>query len=539
MSSNNTASETINFGFNFCNNCNFFEEKIKELEEKIQVLDVEKQNLITENLSLRQKLSEYENKELEDRQRSLTGTKEKERTVKDYRKFCEEKNLESENKDSLSSFLAENQSKNNIEVLRRKKKILEKGFGMKSDFIPQPKPKALPDIRNVSHRVYVKLCNLGIKINEIANLQFSDINEEESSITVNHKQIQINKTLIADLKKLRGTKDEEDYLFDCGEGNEKQRGKTLSNKMAIEFKKNYRLNPKDFINQRKNSKIKITSQIPLSTSNLEPKFDSSSTQTSLDCNRFFNQFLYSIKIDYGIIRSKYNIVNFVPSSDPEKISKTKLSFFETLKQRNIKLCEEVYFDPQFFPYLDCEKIPDAEQNTINVYFEMKRNFLECKYPPIEIKLCENELKGLGVFALEKIPQNTILFEYTGELTFEENIEDSDFDGFFTLVKNQDNKKKNLVIDPRQRGNMSKFINGVLRDADNKVTKKEREKQNCKAVKIKINKFPHIIIHTIKDIEIGEELIYDYGGDYGMKKEEAINKNSLELINNSGNIMQID
>lgn len=527
MSSNVNESNVINFGLYFCSQCGSLEDRIKELEKEITSLKLESQNLTNENISLLKLLEEYKSKEEEEKNKILKGTKERERTSKDYESFCKQNNLNLENKESLSSFLEKNEAKNNSEVIIRKRNIIEKGFKIKSNYIPKPKTKDLPLITKNSHKVYVALRGLGIKNNDIANLKFSNINEEEKFITNNDKTYKLNKTLIKDLQKLKGKKDEEEYLFQCGEGNQHQRGKTLSMKMILEFKKNYKVAPKDYLIKVKNFKLKTDTESKPIAIEL-PKNDSSINNTSLDCSRFFNQFLCFIKTNFNNIVSKYNLKIFIPSSDPQNIEKTKLSYFKTLIERNIKLCEEVYFDPKFFPYLDVEKLPNAEQNTINVFLEMKKNFFNCKYPPIEIKLCEDIQKGLGIFALEIILANTILFEYTGELTFEENIKDSDFDGFFNLVNNLQNKNKNIVIDPRVRGNMSKFLNGVLRDENNKVSKEEREKQNCTAVRIKINNFPHIIIHTIKEIQIGEELIYDYGKNYGMKDEVIEERN--ESIN---------
>jgi SET domain-containing protein len=111
--------------------------------------------------------------------------------------------------------------------------------------------------------------------------------------------------------------------------------------------------------------------------------------------------------------------------------------------------------------------------------------------PFEIR--ESPIQGLGVFATEHIPTGGRLIEYAGErLTPEEadaRYPDDADDRHHTFLFAIDD---DIVIDAAVDGNEARFINHSC-------------DPNCDAV---IDD-GRIWIETIRDIEPGEELAYDY------------------------------
>jgi len=110
--------------------------------------------------------------------------------------------------------------------------------------------------------------------------------------------------------------------------------------------------------------------------------------------------------------------------------------------------------------------------------------------PFEIR--PSPIQGLGVFATEHIPAGTRLIEYTGErLTPAEadaRYPDDDSRHHTFLFAIDDD----IVIDAAVGGNEARFINHSCDPNCDAVIEDER-----------------IWIETIRDVEPGEELAYDY------------------------------
>jgi SET domain-containing protein len=111
--------------------------------------------------------------------------------------------------------------------------------------------------------------------------------------------------------------------------------------------------------------------------------------------------------------------------------------------------------------------------------------------PFEIR--PSPIHGQGVFATHRIPEGTRLIEYTGErLTPEEadarypDVPGAPHHTFLFAIDDV------VVIDAAVDGNEARWINHSCNP-------------NCDAVV----EFRRIWIETIRDIEVGEELAYDY------------------------------
>jgi SET domain-containing protein len=105
----------------------------------------------------------------------------------------------------------------------------------------------------------------------------------------------------------------------------------------------------------------------------------------------------------------------------------------------------------------------------------------------------SKIQGLGAFAAAPIPAGTRIIEYTGEhispAEADRRYDDDSAEHPRVLLFSVDSK---TVIDAGVGGNEAQFINHSC-------------EPNCAAVTVK----KHIYIESLRDIEPGEELLYDY------------------------------
>lgn len=97
--------------------------------------------------------------------------------------------------------------------------------------------------------------------------------------------------------------------------------------------------------------------------------------------------------------------------------------------------------------------------------------------------------GLGLFAKEKITQGKLVSEYTGDLISTEEAELRGGKYLFQI----DSK---WAIDGKGRENLSRYINHSCQP-------------NCE---VQIRR-KQILIFALRNIEVGEQLGYDYGKEY--------------------------
>jgi len=115
-------------------------------------------------------------------------------------------------------------------------------------------------------------------------------------------------------------------------------------------------------------------------------------------------------------------------------------------------------------------------------------------PYIEVR--DSGIQGRGVYAVRRIPKETWIIEYTGEIISHEECdrryddESMDRHHTFLFVKNEDE-----VIDALHEGSDARFINHSCAP-------------NCEAIADEED--GGIWIVALRDIARGEELTYDYG-----------------------------
>lgn len=110
------------------------------------------------------------------------------------------------------------------------------------------------------------------------------------------------------------------------------------------------------------------------------------------------------------------------------------------------------------------------------------------WPQVQVKRSRT---GLGLFAIEDIPKDRLIVEYTGERI---SNEEADRRGGRYLFAVTDQ----LVIDGKGRQNKSRYINHACRPN----AQAEHDESDDR-----------IYIRSIKKIRAGEEITYDYGREY--------------------------
>jgi hypothetical protein len=102
----------------------------------------------------------------------------------------------------------------------------------------------------------------------------------------------------------------------------------------------------------------------------------------------------------------------------------------------------------------------------------------------------------GLFASKKFNQFEIIGEYVG------NIVDDNVSGEYVAALEL--KDWSLGVDAGKAGNEIRFINCYMGI---------KEGPNVMMQRVYIDTYPHIVIVCIKNIEIGEEILLDYGKSY--------------------------
>jgi hypothetical protein len=102
----------------------------------------------------------------------------------------------------------------------------------------------------------------------------------------------------------------------------------------------------------------------------------------------------------------------------------------------------------------------------------------------------------GVFAKKKFEHYDVIGEYTGTIKHIDKTTDNNL-YIFKLIDN-------FVIDGEKNSNELKYVNSYINISDS---------PNLIATVSYIDKYPRVLYICSRDIEIGEELLIDYGDEY--------------------------
>ena len=184
----------------------------------------------------------------------------------------------------------------------------------------------------------------------------------------------------------------------------------------------------------------------------------------------------------------------------------KKSLFRALEVKNIKFNDDlIYLDK------DC---PESMNNSLleqdikeislynkEIYYKFKERSRKGEYAPIEI--IDDPIQRFIVKAIDDISMNTIICEYTGEVTLlRKKIFDHN-DSIMELIRTP-SSDTSLVICPEKYGNLARFISGV-----NNFKEELKKKQNVNSLRLSIDGKVHILLIARRNIKKGEILYYDY------------------------------
>lgn len=205
------------------------------------------------------------------------------------------------------------------------------------------------------------------------------------------------------------------------------------------------------------------------------------------------------------------------------------------------------FEEYFAVGCGCEKICDSEQcncqksglnykssesesdltliNKADIIYECNVN-CRCdklcgnrlvQYGPNKYLIIKDTLKGKGLFANKKIIVGKFICEYAGEiitkteaLTRYKNNEINQKMNYILCVNEYFGENlQTTIIDPTYYGNIGRYINHSC-------------DPNCKIVPIRINNIvPKLCIFAIKDIDVDEEITFDYGERFNDEKNKKL------------------
>lgn len=196
---------------------------------------------------------------------------------------------------------------------------------------------------------------------------------------------------------------------------------------------------------------------------------------------------------------------------PKPLSQKKKDLLMKSLFRALTVKEITFNDDLVFLDSDCPKemnnayyepgIPKISDYNKKIYYLFKEKSRIGEYAPVEV--IDDPIQRFIVKAFDDIPMNTIISEYTGEVTLlRKKIFDNN-DSIMELIKTP-SSNLSIVICPEQYGNLARFISGI-----NNHDKKLKKKQNVYSLRYNIDGTVHILLLALRNIKRGKILYYDY------------------------------
>jgi len=144
---------------------------------------------------------------------------------------------------------------------------------------------------------------------------------------------------------------------------------------------------------------------------------------------------------------------------------------------------------------------------LGVRFE--KDILSGAAPPIYLKWMDSII-GYGAFASRKIPSGTYIGEYTGIIRKRRKRKDRTNDYTFEYTIG-DWMRNPYIIDAKAWGNHTRFINH------------DATAPNLETFSVFAGGVMHIIFKTRREINMDEQLAYDYGDIFWKKRSKEMRK----------------
>ena len=214
----------------------------------------------------------------------------------------------------------------------------------------------------------------------------------------------------------------------------------------------------------------------------------------------------------------------VPIRLPKKMSKqmeekSLRSLFRGLEVKGIEFNDDLVFIDK-----DCPKelnnsllessIQQLNEQNKKKYYKFKEKSRKGIYAPVEV--VDDPEQRFIVKALDEMVTNTLICEYTGEVSLARNRLFDENDSIMDLIHSP-TSDTSLVICPEKYGNLARFISGI--NNKYKILKKKNY-QNVYSIRVNIDGSVHILLLASKRIKKGEILYYDYNaGGYNTYNTE--------------------
>lgn len=168
---------------------------------------------------------------------------------------------------------------------------------------------------------------------------------------------------------------------------------------------------------------------------------------------------------------------------------------------NLPPLEEAVSHKEYDPFLDTgvKKLYANRWNSIPK--QKKEEIRRMKPKGVEVRRLPKEhfLSGQhGLFATEKFSRFDIIGEYVGVVVGDE------VNGHYVAALEDKDNNMSLGVDAEKQGNEMRFINSYLNIGF---------KANVSMRTAYVETYPHIVIVCTEDIEVGEEILLDYGDAY--------------------------
>ena len=220
-----------------------------------------------------------------------------------------------------------------------------------------------------------------------------------------------------------------------------------------------------------------------------------------------------VNINKAINENQLPEICNVPIRLPRKMSKkmeekSMQSLFRGLEAKGIEFNDDlVYIDK------DCpqEMNNSLLENSIQIlseenkkkYYKFKESSRKGIYAPVVV--VDDPEQRFIVKALDEMVTNTLICEYTGEVSLARNRLFDENDSIMDLIHTP-TSDTSLVICPEKYGNLARFLSGI--NNKYKLLKKKKN-QNVYSLRVNIDGSIHILLLASKRIKKGEILYYDY------------------------------
>lgn len=215
--------------------------------------------------------------------------------------------------------------------------------------------------------------------------------------------------------------------------------------------------------------------------------------------------------DYYLYNNSGRLKSFKELS-PRRNNRLKECLMKALILKGYKFSDDLVYLEVNQQANDASKEPGVMQISEynkKIYYHVKTKTRLGNYPGLEV--VRDEKQGLIVNASEDIPMNTLLCEYSGEVTSLRKVFfDESNDSIMELIK-APSSVDSLVIRPQKYANIARFISGV-----NNHKQESMKKVNVYSAKVNIDGKVRILLYASRNIRKGETLYYDYnrgGYDY--------------------------